>query len=189
VDSDTLKDGLNDWLDRDSAAFALAVSLGILPGGANYQNTSVKYVFWSRNPLGEMLYDHLDKLVRLGIVEHREAEDDFYRWDPLFKGTWEGGQAKISYQEFSDVPRFFIIRLDCDVWLFDCRFDESSDEYPEVYKVYTHPKELVPGDDWNRIAETGKFIGTVKVVDLKFDATRRLELDLNFFSSFQRAGS
>ena len=187
MDSNALKDVLNDWLDRDSAAFAIAVSLGILAREANYQNTSVKYVFWSRNPLGDMLYDHLDKLVRVGIVELRVTEDDdLYRWDPMFKGMWEKGLVKISYREFSDVPRFFIIRLDCNVWLFDCRFDESINEYPEVYKVYSLPKELVPDDQWNRIAEAGEFLGTVKVTDLKFDATKRQELDLDFFSSFQR---
>ncbi|HEX4139654.1 MAG TPA: hypothetical protein VHY09_04855 [Candidatus Methylacidiphilales bacterium] len=188
MDSCALKDGLKDWLDRDSAAFAIAVSLGILAQEANYQNTGVKYVFWSRNPLGDMLYDHLDKLVRVGIVEYRESDDDCcYRWDPLFKGAWEKGMVKISYREFSDVPRFFIIRLDCNVWLFDCRFDESIDEYPEVYKVYSLPKELLPDDDWNRIAEAGNYLGTVKVADLKFDETKRQELDLDFFSSFQRA--
>jgi hypothetical protein len=183
----TLKDALHEWSDEHYAEMAIAIAFGLMTKETSYQ-TDAKYVFNSLNPVGTMLHDFLVSLVRLGVLEHRETDyDDEYRWNPQFKGVWEGGTVKIEYREFWDVPRFFIIRLDCDVWLFDCRFDQSIDDYPECYRVYAISRDVPVNEDWNRISEEGRFLGEVKVANVKFDETKRQEMSLDFFKSFKFA--
>lgn len=44
--------------------------------------SSVKYVFWSSNPLGDALDDVLQRLVDVGVLEFRDDDDEGrqYRW-------------------------------------------------------------------------------------------------------------
>ena len=75
----TLKDMLSDWHDWDGAEFAVAVSLGIMEDGyESYQKN--KGTFWTANPLGDSLYQILQELVKMGLVEKRDEPDDQYRW-------------------------------------------------------------------------------------------------------------
>jgi len=185
----SLKAALENWTDIDAAEMSLAISLGLMAPETNYQ-VNAKYVFNSNNPIGNMLHDTLVSLVRLGILEEREAEHDHqYRWDPLFHGLWKEGMIKFEYKEFWDVPRLFIVRLDDTVWLFDCRFAESLDEYPDTYKVYSIVTGNFVAENWNSISEQGQFLGEIKVSDVQFDPTRRKEVNINFRWSMRWSNS
>jgi uncharacterized protein YaiE (UPF0345 family) len=46
-------------------------------------------VFWSRHPIGDLLFNTLDALVDAGVLMKRDEPDFQYRWNPDFKGTWE----------------------------------------------------------------------------------------------------
>lgn len=164
---------------------ALAIALGLMTEETNYQ-VDAKYVFWSHNPIGNMLHDTLESLVRLGILETKEINDEnCYRWNPLFKGKWERGMAKIHFYEFWDVPRIFTLRLDCDNLLFDSSFDESIDDYSEYYKVYALPLSVPIDDDWPRLIKEASYWGKVKISDVKFDESKRREIDLALFDFFE----
>jgi hypothetical protein len=183
----TLKEALHEWSDEHYAEMAIAIAFGLMTKETSYQ-TDAKYVFNSNNPVGNILHDFLISLVQIGVLEHRETEyDNEYRWNPLFKGAWEGGTVKIEYREFWDVPRLFIIRLDCDVWLFDCQFDESIDDYPDRYKVYVISRDVPVNENWNLISEKGRFLGEIRVADVAFDETKRQEISLGFYKFIKRA--
>ena len=83
----TLRDGLTEWTDWDVAGFSLAVCLGLMPAQEGWGLT--KPVFWSDNPIGNVLYQILDELVAIEVLERREEPDRQYRWNPRFKGSWE----------------------------------------------------------------------------------------------------
>ncbi len=85
--TETLKEMLTDWTDADVAQFHLARCLGVM-GPDVAAMASAKHVFWSANPVGDTLYQMLDHLLRIGVLEH-DAEESRYRWSPSFKGSWE----------------------------------------------------------------------------------------------------
>ena len=61
-----LPEHLRDWVDWDGAAYWLAVTLGLMKDEPGLFQTRAKHVFWSANPVGEMLYAMLDKMVAAG---------------------------------------------------------------------------------------------------------------------------
>jgi hypothetical protein len=77
----TLRD-LQDW---DGAARLLAICLGLVPNEEGWGRT--KHVFWSNNPLGNLLYETLESLVQVGVLESRDEPDKQYRWNPAFRGS------------------------------------------------------------------------------------------------------
>jgi hypothetical protein len=86
----------------------------------------------------------------------------------------------IRYRGFWDVPRIFVATHNGQTFLFDCRFDEELDNYPESYRVYTMPSfadDELP-TDWTTLCQwaTG-FLGEVPVARVQFDPTRRREID------------
>jgi hypothetical protein len=74
----TLREELKDWADADVAAHKLAKCLGILPSGSTMR--SAKRLFWSANPIGDMLFHTLEQLARVGILDRREEPDLQFRW-------------------------------------------------------------------------------------------------------------
>ena|SRR3990167_10743854 len=82
-----LKESLNDWTDSDLAGFALAVCLGLMPNDIKVFNGKAKHVFWSNNPLGNLLGQFLYRLGKLGVLE--TDDDSRFRWNNNFKGDWE----------------------------------------------------------------------------------------------------
>ena len=60
---DTLRVALADWTDFDVSAHVLAQCLGIMPSGLGMNEA--KWVYWSDNPLGNMLYGTLERLLKL----------------------------------------------------------------------------------------------------------------------------
>jgi catechol 2,3-dioxygenase-like lactoylglutathione lyase family enzyme len=83
----TLRESLRDWMDFDGAGCALGVCLGLIPAREGWGRH--KHVFWSNNPIGEMLYKMLDELVSAGVLEQRDEPDFQYRWNKAFRGSWE----------------------------------------------------------------------------------------------------
>lgn len=83
---ETLKEKLKDWTDTDVAAFHLAVCMGLMPDTHETFSCHAKHVFWSNDDVGNALYTLLFLFVDAGILEEN---DDGFRWNPKFKGSWE----------------------------------------------------------------------------------------------------
>lgn len=85
----SLKSSLKEWTEIDVAAFRAGVALGIIPPLSDekeiYNFGGKKWVFWTKNPLGTLLFDLLENLVRADILEKHENDDHLYRWNPDFK--------------------------------------------------------------------------------------------------------
>jgi hypothetical protein len=80
---ETLRVALADWTDFDASAHALAQCLGIMP--LHQKMIEEKWVYWSENPLGTMLYSTLERLVELSVLEKREEPDLQYRWCSTYR--------------------------------------------------------------------------------------------------------
>jgi hypothetical protein len=94
------------------------------------------------------------------------------------------GRATIKYREFWDVPRIFFVENDERLYLFDCRFDETLDDYPDSYQVFLMPPltdaELAGSwaDLWRRAV---KKVGDVPIPSVRFDPTKRAAIDVDVF--------
>ena len=73
-----LREDLAEWTDVDVAAHHLARHLGLLPFESAMRD--FKCVYWSANPLGDLLVRTLDEYVSLGVLEKRDEPDLQYRW-------------------------------------------------------------------------------------------------------------
>ncbi|HML23297.1 MAG TPA: hypothetical protein PKD09_16705 [Aggregatilinea sp.] len=80
----TLKEALLDWTDWDLAERYLAQCLGLMT-----PDVKAKHVFWSNNPIGNMLTNVLEELTQQGILEKRDEPDFQFRWNSAFHGSWE----------------------------------------------------------------------------------------------------
>jgi hypothetical protein len=91
--------------------------------------------------------------------------------------TWE----KITYRDFYDVPRMFLVRYRNRQFLFDCIFDEREDEYGSSYRVMEMPdlNDDVLSGDWRRLPRIAlKLIGEVPVAEVRFDPSLRDSVDI-----------
>lgn len=70
---------LSDWQEADVAMFHLATVLGIVEK-TNIPFGGKKHLFWSNNPVGNLLFDQLKQLVEVGILEF-DDEDQRFRWN------------------------------------------------------------------------------------------------------------
>jgi hypothetical protein len=90
--------------------------------------------------------------------------------------SWVG----FRYREFHDVPRLIVFDHEGRTYLLDCSFDHVLDEYPDTYRVL----ELSccsagPVQDWDELARTAtRDLGRVPVTAVRFDETRRREIDV-----------
>ena len=86
-----LRPSLKTWTEIDVAAFHAGVALGIVPPLSDEKNLygfgDKKWIFWTENPLGSMLFDLLETMVTLNILEKHEGDDHLYRWNATF--DWE----------------------------------------------------------------------------------------------------
>ncbi len=85
----SLRHSLREWTEIDVAAFHAGVALGIIPPLSDekeiYNFGDKKWIFWTENPLGSLLFDLLENLVKLGILEKHKTDDQLYRWNSGFK--------------------------------------------------------------------------------------------------------
>lgn len=86
--SQTLRHSLADWTDVDVAAYYVAIALGVAPDPGSEWDFwgGKKWMFWSANPLGDVLYRVLEMLSENGVLQKDEEEMKF-RWNPDF--SWE----------------------------------------------------------------------------------------------------
>ncbi|MER6446118.1 hypothetical protein [Streptomyces venezuelae] len=80
---------LADWTDSDGAAYEVGRALGIFAEHDGF--TSLKWVFWSDNPVGRALHETLLQLVAAGVLEQDEDEDRF-RWAGDIPGVLEAAR-------------------------------------------------------------------------------------------------
>ncbi|HEX9244090.1 MAG TPA: hypothetical protein VF875_16725 [Anaeromyxobacter sp.] len=83
--------------------------------------------------------------------------------------TW----LPITYREFYDVPRVFTVAVRGEWLLFDCPFDEASDEYGTDYIVYALPVPPPSTGSWAGLAGSAHQRGTIGVSAVTFDSTKR----------------
>jgi hypothetical protein len=88
----------------------------------------------------------------------------------------------VEYRDFYDVPRAFIVAPRQGLfWFFDCRFDETIDDYPTSFQVYSiegQDVDQLPAD-WRKLCSMSKAkLGEVPLSFIKFDTTRRKEICL-----------
>ncbi len=86
----------------------------------------------------------------------------------------------IRYRDFWDVPRIFLVRLEVQLILFDCRFDDEKEDYPDRYQVYLLPA-LTDNDlagSWETLPERASHhVAEVAVSEVRFDPTGRQSID------------
>lgn len=73
----SVKQYLKDWRDLDHLQYEIALRLGVISIDQSFQ-TDVKWVFWTDNPLGNMLYDMIRALEENGFIEQNDQLQ--YRW-------------------------------------------------------------------------------------------------------------
>lgn len=88
--------------------------------------------------------------------------------------------APIRYREFWDVPRIFLVCHQDKWFLFDCPFDEASEDFPDFYRVYIIPE---PGEEelagsWDKLhGKALHYVGEVSIPRVRFDSSKRREID------------
>src|SRR5215213_8671959 len=93
-----------------------------------------------------------------------------------------------------DVPRIFLVKRPDGYVLFDCEFDDETEDYADSYRVYLLPDlspEALVGSwaDFRRLATAE--LGEVAVADVTFDSTGRNAIDLGLLERMEaraRAG-
>src|SRR5688572_11269607 len=88
----------------------------------------------------------------------------------------------ISYREFYDVPRAIVASHGEHTYFFDCPFDEKRDDYGPDYDVYLMPglSQSELSGSWQSLRKRAtRRLGRVPVSGVRFDETRRREMDLD----------
>jgi hypothetical protein len=79
-----LRELLKDWEDQDISAYYLACCLGLMNYDATFTNfRDSKHVFWSGNSISKFLYNSLNRMSKIGMLEF-DGEKGFYRWNETF---------------------------------------------------------------------------------------------------------
>jgi hypothetical protein len=90
----------------------------------------------------------------------------------------------ITYRDFYDIPRAFVVERDGEFFFFDCAFDESEDEYPSEYVVYLLPADVsdtVAESSWDRLAALGSRVGSIPTAEVQSDSSKRESIDSGVF--------
>lgn len=77
-----------EYTDVDIISYDICIMLGIIEPQYNF-STDCKHVFWSRHPVGEVIYYFILEMAKNGILEENPDDNTQYRWSPDFKGSWE----------------------------------------------------------------------------------------------------
>jgi hypothetical protein len=92
----------------------------------------------------------------------------------------------LSYGEFWDVPRIFVVTVPHGMLVFESPFDEGLDDYPPEYSVYFLPwseAQRLHGL-WNTLTDGAELRGRIPVEDVEFDKTRRLMVSRSVVERF-----
>lgn len=99
--------------------------------------------------------------------------------------------SPIRYREFWDVPRIFLAPYRGKWFLFDCVFDETTEDFPDSYKVYVipEPSEEELAGSWDKLHEKAThYSGDIAVAKVHFDASKRNEIDIRIFDELTACG-
>ena len=80
------------------------------------------------------------------------------------------------YRDFWDFPRIFLASKNNCLLLFDCKFNEETEDYDDKYRVFIMPElsDNETSGSWYRLSEKAvKYLGEISVDRIKFDETRR----------------
>jgi hypothetical protein len=84
----------------------------------------------------------------------------------------------VAYRDFYDVPRLILAGDGRGFWIFDCPFDDGSDEYSPEYSVFYLGEELAEAErvleSWPRYQ--GRSVGSIEVGRVRFDESSRKQL-------------
>lgn len=92
--------------------------------------------------------------------------------------------APIRYREFWDVPRIFLVPYQGNWFLFDCAFDETTEDFPDYYRVYVipEPSEEELAGSWDKLHEKAmRYAGAIPIQRVHFDPSKRREIDIGVF--------
>jgi hypothetical protein len=94
--------------------------------------------------------------------------------------------ADIEYRDFWDQPRIFFVHHDGRLYLFDCPFDEETEDFQDTYTVYEMP-ELTGTDyagSWAHLPDKAiRSVGEVPLDQVHFDPTKRRQIDTAIFAN------
>ena len=97
----------------------------------------------------------------------------------------------IKYRDFWDVPRIFFAEHGGRLYLFDCPFDETGEDYPESYQVFQMPAltDIDYAGSWADLwRKAVRKLGEVPVAAIRFDPTRRKAIGAEVFDILPPAG-
>ena len=92
----------------------------------------------------------------------------------------------INYREFWDVPRIFFAEDEGQLYLFDCPFDEETEDYPRDYQVYQMPEltETELSGSWENLERRAvRHLGQVPINRVDFDPTKRRQIDASILDA------
>ena len=85
--------------------------------------------------------------------------------------------ASIQYKGFWDVPIIFLFSHEGEMFLFDCPFDETSEDYVDHYNVYNLTPDLDLATlpmDWTKLhLQATRCLGKIPVRSVQFDESHR----------------
>lgn len=97
--------------------------------------------------------------------------------------------AKITYRDFYDVPRMFLVRRRRELLLFDSEFDQKADDFLPAYSIYLLPElssEELAGD-WTALrTKATRFLGKIAVQSVQFDSSLREKVNLDVLEHLER---
>jgi len=98
--------------------------------------------------------------------------------------------TSFQYIEFYDVPRTIALRHKGKLFLLQSAFDEKRDDYPSKYTVYRLPEsvaEQLASGSWRFLEEVPvEPVGQIPIENVRFDSTKRKELDGSILDEFIR---
>lgn len=101
--------------------------------------------------------------------------------DPSAIGTL----AIVTYRDFFDVPRYVLAQdAHGHLWVLDCPFDETTDDYAQHYSLYDAGTHLDSARSVFEAMEAAALtlIDTTPVDDVRFDESRRSTLVMSGFA-------
>lgn len=90
----------------------------------------------------------------------------------------------IRYRDFYDIPRAIVVDRRGETYFFDCPFVDERDDYAEDFTVYRLPRSLANNLDsisWEHLSEQGEIVGTVPVIALQLDPSKRSAISEDVF--------
>jgi hypothetical protein len=82
----------------------------------------------------------------------------------------------LQYRDFWDVPRIFLVSYGSHILLFDCKFDEKSEDFDNTYHVLLMPllRDNELNGSWENLSEHAvASLGEIAISDIVFDESCR----------------